>query len=200
MKKRLALLISGKGSNMERIIKNCGSGFINASVIFVASDRPEAPGLEKARSFEIPVQILPYREKGRHGAESSLLEKILRERIDLVVLAGFMRILSPWFVNQLAGKIINIHPSLLPAFPGAGSIERAWEAGVRVTGVTVHFVDEQVDHGPIIAQEPVRIGYDDTLESLERKIHDVEHRIYSRVLRDFSGKANLATFKRRQLV
>jgi phosphoribosylglycinamide formyltransferase-1 len=197
MKKRLTLLISGRGSNMERIIKNCNSGFINASVVFVASDRPEAPGLEKARSFEIPVQILPYREKGRNDAECSLLEKIIRERIDLVVLAGFMRVLSPWFVTRLAGKIINIHPSLLPAFPGKGSIERAWEAGVCVTGVTVHLVDEQVDHGPIIAQEPVRVGCDDTLESLERKIHDVEHRIYSRVLRDFSGKADLSAFRRR---
>ncbi|MGC9371706.1 MAG: phosphoribosylglycinamide formyltransferase [Thermovirgaceae bacterium] len=200
MKKRLALLISGRGSNMERIIKNCSSGFIDASVIFVASDKPEAPGLEKARSLEIPVQIIPYGEKGRHGAESSLLEKIIRERIDLVVLAGFMRVLSPWFVKQLAGKIINIHPSLLPAFPGTGSIERAWEAGVCVTGVTVHLVDEQVDHGPIIAQEPVRVDRDGTLESLHRKIHDVEHRIYSRVLRDFSGNGNLHAFRRRQPV
>ncbi len=200
MKKRLAVLISGKGSNMERIIKNCKSGFIDASVVFVASDRPEAPGLEKARSLETPALVLSYKETGKHGAESGLLEKIIRERIDMLVLAGFMRVLSPWFVNQLAGKIINIHPSLLPAFPGTGSIERAWKAGVRVTGVTVHLVDEQVDHGPILAQEPVRVGRDDTLESLERKIHDVEHRVYSRILRDFSRHGNLSAFRRRQLV
>ncbi|MFP4482095.1 MAG: phosphoribosylglycinamide formyltransferase [Thermovirgaceae bacterium] len=187
MKKRLIVLISGKGTNMEKIIKNCISGFIDATVVFVASDRPDAPGLEKARSFGTPDLVLPYGERDRQGAEIFLMEKIFEERADLLVLAGFMRVLSPGFVNRLARKIVNIHPSLLPAFPGRRSIERAWEAGVQITGVTVHLVDEKVDHGPILAQEPVRIEQVDTLESLERKIHNVEHRIYSRVLRDLAA-------------
>lgn len=187
MSKRLAILLSGKGSNMETIARNCAAGFIDASVSFVASDHSNAMGLEKARALGIPVLVLPYEEKGRAGAESCLLERFKQEETDLLVLAGFMRILSPWFVNQLRGKILNIHPALLPSFPGTNAIERAWKAGTKITGVTVHLVDEEVDHGPVLEQEPVRIDPEETLESLERKIHNVEHRLYSRVLREIAS-------------
>lgn len=197
MRKKLAVLISGRGSNMEKIAKNCMSGFLDAQVAFVASDTGDASGLEKALALGIPSIVLPYGDEGRTRAEERLLERVVLERIDWLVLAGFMKILSPVFIGKLKGKVVNIHPSLLPAFPGTRSIERAWEAGVQITGVTVHLVDEEIDHGPILAQEPVRVLGSDTLENLERKIHNVEHRMYSRVLRDLAS-GNLSIVERRK--
>ena len=199
MKKKLAILVSGTGSNMEEIAKNCIRSFINAEVAFVASDKADAAGLEKARYLGISTMLLPYLEESKGIAEKVLIDKILKEQVDWLVLAGFMRILSPGLVQKLSGKIVNIHPSLLPAFPGTQAIERAWNAGVKITGVTVHLVDEKIDHGQILAQEPVRVTGSETLESLERKIHDVEHRIYSRVLRDLVN-GNLSVTKRRKPV
>jgi len=199
MKKKLAILVSGTGSNMEEIAKNCIRGFINAEVTFVASDKSDAAGLEKARSLGISTMVLPYLKEGQESAEKVLIDKIIKEQVDWLVLAGFMRILSPGLVQKLSGKIVNIHPSLLPALPGTKAIERAWNAGVKITGVTVHLVDEKVDHGPILAQEPVRVSGSETLESLERKIHDVEHRIYSRVLRDLVNR-NLSVTEGRKPV
>lgn len=199
MKKKLAILVSGTGSNMEEIAKNCIRSFINAEVAFVASDKSDAAGLEKARYLGISTMVLPYLEEGKENAEKVLIDKILKEQVDWLVLAGFMRILSAGLVQKLSGKIVNIHPSLLPAFPGTKAIERAWNTGVKITGVTVHLVDEKIDHGQILAQEPVRVTGSETLESLERKIHDVEHRIYSRVLRDLVN-GNLSVTKRRKPV
>ena len=184
MKPRLAILISGKGTNMASIVDNCRSGLLNAEVAFVASDKPDAEGLLFAVQKKIATHILPNPERDWEGAEKHL-EGLLEEySAGWVVLAGFMRILSPRFVAPRMGRIVNIHSSLLPSFPGRDSIRAAYEKGVKVTGVTVHLVDEEVDHGEILAQEPVRIHPGDTLEMLEDRIHRVEHVLYTRTLID----------------
>lgn len=182
MKNRLAVLISGRGSNMIAIADNCRAGLLDAEISFVASDRPDAPGLSWARGMKIPVRILPYSSQGRESAEKWLDDLLDNTGTDWLALAGFMRILSPEFVAKRKGRVINIHPSLLPSFPGRNSIREAYDHGVKITGVTVHFVDELVDHGKIIAQEPVRILPDDTIEDLEERIHMTEHVLFSRAL------------------
>ncbi|MCF4150294.1 phosphoribosylglycinamide formyltransferase [Dethiosulfovibrio sp. F2B] len=183
----IGLLISGRGSNMDAILDRVESGDLKANVSFVASDRPGAPGLEKAAARGIKTELLPY-ENGKEAAEEHLHRLWRRHDLDWLVLAGFMRILSPGFVSSHAGRIVNIHPALLPSFPGAHGIEDAWNYGVKVTGVTVHLVDELVDHGTILSQMPVRVKPDDNMETLERRIHRAEHRQYWRTLEKlFSG-------------
>lgn len=184
MKPRLAILISGRGSNMASIVDNCRSGLLNAEVAFVASDNPEAGGLLSASQRKIPTYLLPYSPQGGDNAERRLEDLLEDHSVEWLVLAGFMRILSPRFVAPRMGRIVNIHPSLLPCFPGRDSIRAAYEKGVKVTGVTVHLVDEEVDHGEILAQEPVRILPGDTLETLEERIHQTEHVLYTRALID----------------
>ncbi len=182
MKNSLAILISGRGSNMMALVNNCGAGLLDADVSFVASDRPDAPGLSWAREREIPVRVLPYSTQGKKKAEECLDRLMKDTGTGWIALAGFMRILSPDFVAGRKGRIINIHPSLLPSFPGKNSIREAFEHEVKITGVTVHFVDELVDHGRIIAQEPVRMLPGDTIEDLEERIHRTEHVLFTRAL------------------
>jgi phosphoribosylglycinamide formyltransferase-1 len=154
----------------------------------VASDKKDALGIKKAREMGFETIILPYNE-GRARAEGHLNEKILSQSVEWIVLAGFMRILSSDFVGKYRDKIVNIHPSLLPAFPGTSAIKDSFEYGVKVTGVTVHLVDELMDHGPILSQREVRVEDSDTLESLEEKIHEAEHDLYWRTLKElFSGR------------
>ncbi len=179
---RIAILISGTGSNMDAILDRIDSGHLDSQVAFVASDRPDALGIAKAARRGIMTEILPYGE-GRAQGEARLVELCLQRKPDWLVLAGFMRIMSPSFVSSHQGRIINIHPALLPSFPGAHGIDDAWKAGVKVTGVTVHLVDELVDHGRILAQIPVRIKESDDLAKLEKRIHRAEHRIYWRTLK-----------------
>jgi len=163
-------------------------GSLEAEIAFVATDQPDAPGIDTAREKGLEVEFLPYGEEGRSSSEERLAELVRSRNVDLVVLAGFMKVLSPSFVSAHAGRILNIHPSLLPSFPGAHGIKDAWDHGVKVTGVTIHLVDEKVDHGPILAQEAVYIDGSDTLETLEDKIHKVEHELYWRTLREFIHK------------
>lgn len=134
------------------------------------------------------LEVVFYRRDGKTAAEEAIAKAVDETASDWIVLAGFMRILSPEFVRRFKGRIINIHPALLPAFPGAHGILDAWNAGVPETGVTVHIVDEEVDHGPILAQERVRRTPEDTLESLEAKIHAAEHQLYKRALKEFLEK------------
>ena len=182
-KLRAAILISGTGSNMEAIIRSCASGQLDADIVIVISDNPDAPGIKKARAAGIETFISRYgRGVPREESESETADVIMKRGVDWVVLAGFMRILSSGFVRMFKGRIVNIHPSLLQSFPGAHAIRDALEAGADFTGVTVHIVDELVDHGPIIAQEEVPILPNDTEESLAERIHEVEHRIYPRTL------------------
>ena len=181
---RIAILISGTGTNMEVLLKACASGELPANVVFVGSDKKTAKGLATAKNLGAETIYFDYKE-GRSAAEKVIADTVKARGAEWIILAGFMRILSPEFVREFSGKIINIHPALLPAFPGAHAILDAWEAGVSVTGVTVHIVDEEVDHGPILAQEEVHRLPDDTMETLEERIHRTEHKIYKAALKIF---------------
>ena len=179
---RIAILISGTGSNMEVILKACITGELPAEVSFVGSDNINARGLGTAAALGAPTRVFFYKRDGRNSAEEAIAKAVEETKTDWIILAGFMKILSPAFVKRFPDRIINIHPALLPAFPGAHGIRDAWEAKAGHTGVTVHVVDEEVDHGRILAQERVDILPDDTIEMLEEKIHRVEHRIYKETL------------------
>ena len=180
---RIAILISGTGSNMEALLKASISRELPAEVSFVGSDNPDAKGLKTAEALGAKTLVFDYKKLGRRDAEKSIANAVEETGSDWIVLAGFMKILSSDFVVRFPDRIVNIHPSLLPAFPGAHGIRDAWEAGAAYTGVTVHIVDEKVDHGKILAQERVDILPNDTAESLEERIHKVEHRIYKDTLK-----------------
>lgn len=181
---RMAILVSGRGTNMESICRKIRSGDLPAELTFIASDNPGSSGLEKAQKAGLRTEVLPYHRGNRNTAEEHLARLIKETDTEWIVLAGFMKILSSEFVRQHQGKIVNIHPSLLPSFPGAKGIEDAWNYGVKITGVTVHLVDEEVDHGIIIAQIPVMVEESDSIEDLEEKIHSVEHNIYWKTLKE----------------
>lgn len=193
---RIAILISGTGTNMHAILLAIKEGELDAIPVFVGSDKADAKGLAAAASLGVPVKVFPYKELGRVDAEAAIAGAVEESGAEWIVLAGFMRVLSPSFVRRFSGRIINIHPALLPLFPGAHGIRDAWEAGVPETGVTIHIVDEEVDHGPILAQEKVKREPDDTIETLEAKIHAVEHRLYKKTLREFFAKEHSATQRR----
>ncbi|HET7482137.1 MAG TPA: phosphoribosylglycinamide formyltransferase [Actinomycetota bacterium] len=177
---RIVVLISGSGSNMEAICDACEDGHIPASVTAVLADR-DCLGLQAAGKRDIPTEVVePGDYEDRDSWSHALLERVESYAPDLVVSAGFMRILSPEFVAAFQGRLINLHPSLLPAFPGAHGVREALEHGVKVAGSTVHFVDDQVDHGPIIMQEAVRVEQNDTETTLHERIKNVEHRLLPR--------------------
>ncbi len=182
--KSIAVLASGNGSNFQAIVEAVKKGEIKANLKLLVSDNPCAYCLERAVKAKVKVFIVDRRDfLSKRDFEEQIVRKLKSEKIDLVVLAGFMRILSPYFVRQYKNKILNIHPALLPAFKGARAIEDAFKYGVKVTGVTVHFVDEEVDHGPIILQEALKIYEKDTLKSLEQRVHRLEHKLYPQALR-----------------
>lgn len=180
---RIAILVSGTGSNMEVILKACIEGELPAEVSFVGSDNINAKGLSTAAALGASTRVFFYKRDGRRSAEEAIARAVDETGTDWIILAGFMKILSPEFVKRFPERIINIHPALLPAFPGAHGIMDAWEAKAGHTGVTVHIVDEEVDHGRILAQERVDILPHDTIETLEEKIHRVEHRLYKETLK-----------------
>lgn len=183
-----AVLISGRGTNMAAIAQAVTGGRLKAHLRFVASDNPEAAGLKIAEKMGFSAEILEYGTGGRAGAEEHLTELCMAEKVEWIVLAGFMRVLSPGFVAAYRGHIVNIHPSLLPSFPGRDGIGDAWKYGVKITGVTVHLVNEGIDSGPILAQKAVPVRVCDTLESLEKRIHRAEHDLYWKTLAAlFSG-------------
>jgi len=185
----IAVLISGTGSNLQALIDHADDGYRIAVVI---SDRSDAAGLGRAQAAGIPADVVPWSSYGDRGAFTDAVNTAARTSGAAgLVLAGFMRILGPSAIAEFPDAIINVHPALLPAFPGAHAVEQALEHGVRYTGVTVHFVDEQVDHGPIIAQEPVAILPDDNVESLHARIQTVEHVLLPRVVSAF-GRGELA--------
>lgn len=168
---------------MEAIISACRNGSLEAEIAIVISDNPKAAGLDKARSRGIKAVALPYgKEVPREENDAQIIEALRAERVEWVVLAGFMKVLTAGFIQAFPNKIVNIHPALLPSFPGAHAIRDALEAYADITGVTVHIVDEFVDHGPIIAQEEVPIFPGDTEDTLAARIHAVEHKLYPRTL------------------
>jgi phosphoribosylglycinamide formyltransferase-1 len=183
---RVVILGSGRGSNAEAILRAEREGRLGrAQVVAIFSDRPEARILELARSFGKPGHFLdpgPFKTKFSPEREAAWVDAIRAERPDLVVLAGFMRVIKEPILSAFAGRIINLHPSLLPSFPGLDGIGQAWRRGVKVTGCTVHVVTSEVDGGPILDQAVVRIEKSDTLESLEQKVHAAEHALLPAVV------------------
>lgn len=178
-----AVLASGNGSNVQAIIKAVKSKAIKAKLAVVISDKQDAYALVRARKAGVPaVFINPKDFSDRVSFDRALLKCLKEAEIDFVVLAGFMRILSAPFIQAFPNKILNVHPALLPAFKGARAIRDAFDLGVKVTGITVHFVDEEIDNGAVIAQEAVDIKPKDTLAKLEERIHKAEHRIYPKVI------------------
>jgi phosphoribosylglycinamide formyltransferase-1 len=192
-KMNLAVLASGYGSNLQAIIDAVDRGEISGRVKTVISDVEEAYALERARRHNIEaIYINPKDFPGRKAFNEAIAALLEEREIDLVVLAGYMRLLSPVIINKFRGKIMNIHPSLLPAFPGLEGAKQALDYGVKVSGCTVHFVDEGLDTGPVILQEAVPVYDDDTVESLHERIHRVEHRLYPRAIQLFiEGKLSI---------
>ena len=187
----IVILGSGRGSNAEAILKAQNAGLLGqARVVQIFSDRREAGILEHGKRFGMPACFLdpgPFKTKFDEAGEERYIEEIARRQPGLVVLAGFMRILKPRFIDAFAGRIINLHPSLLPSFPGLDAIGQAWRRGVKVTGCTVHYVTAEVDGGPILDQAVVRIESADTIESLEAKIHAAEHALLPAVIARLSN-------------
>lgn len=183
MSKRIGILLSGRGSNFEAIARNVKSGALDAEIAAVISNKPGAPGLEKAREFGFEALPLPSKGLDREAYDRQLIAALNERRVDLVCLAGYMRLLSPAFIRAFPERILNIHPSLLPAFPGLDAQHQAFEYGVKISGCTVHFVDEHLDNGPIVLQAAVPVRQDDTAETLAARILAEEHRIYSEAIR-----------------
>jgi len=183
--KNIAVLASGNGTNLQAIIDNIRKGVLRgARIVLVLSDQERAFALKRAQRVGIPCLYLdPGKFSGRAAYDRALAAELKKARVDIVVLAGFMRLLSPFFVRAYKNKILNIHPALLPAFKGVHSIRRAFSSGVKVTGVTVHFVDEEMDNGPIILQEAVTIGDTESIGCLEARIHRVEHKLTTRAIK-----------------
>jgi len=178
--KNLGVLFSGRGSNFEAIAKNVVSGRIHdARIAIVISNRADAGGLDRARELGIETLVLPSKGKAREEHDREVVTALQQHKVDLVCLAGYMRLLSPWFVKQFPQRILNIHPSLLPAFPGLEAQEQAFAYGVKIAGCTVHFVDEELDHGPIIVQRAVRVLESDDEKTLAARILEQEHIAYS---------------------
>jgi phosphoribosylglycinamide formyltransferase-1 len=184
MKKRIGVLLSGRGSNFEALADSVSAGRIpNSEIAIVLSNREGAPGIEKARARGIPAQAIPSKGLEREAYDKLVVAALRENNVDLVCLAGYMRLLSPHFVAAFPNRILNIHPSLLPAFPGLESQRQALEHGAKFSGCTVHFVDENLDAGPIILQACVPIEDRDTPESLAERILREEHRIYAEAVR-----------------
>lgn len=180
--KKLGILLSGRGSNFEAIARNVQAGKIPAEIAVVISNKPEALGLVRAAEMGLATRYIPSKGKEREAFDREVVAALREFDVDLVCLAGFMRILSPYFVREFSRRILNIHPALLPAFPGEDAQRQALEYGVKFTGCTVHFVDEGVDTGPIVCQSVVPVRDDDTVETLSRRILMEEHRIYSEAI------------------
>jgi phosphoribosylglycinamide formyltransferase-1 len=181
--KNLGILLSGRGSNFEAIAKNVAAGKIpDARIAVVVSNKLEAGGLETARQMGLPALCLPSKGKARELHDREVVAVLKDHQADLVCLAGYMRLLSPWFVQQFPQKILNIHPSLLPAFPGLEAQEQAFAYGVKVSGCTVHFVDEELDHGAIILQKTVPVLDNDDEHTLAERILEQEHIAYSEAI------------------
>lgn len=180
---RFAVFISGNGSNLQAILDACKRGEIKAEPALVVSNKPNAFGLKRAEQAGIKTVVFdPKNYTNKQSVDRDMVIYLKQEKIDFIVLAGYMRLLTPFFVKQYSNKIFNIHPSLLPAFKGVEGIKDAFTYGAKVTGVTVHFVNEKMDAGPIIMQEAVKITEEDTLATLEEKIHKAEHKIYPKVI------------------
>ncbi|MCC6888839.1 MAG: phosphoribosylglycinamide formyltransferase [Hyphomicrobiales bacterium] len=189
-RQRVAVLISGRGSNMLSLIEAARDQNYPAEIVLVVSNRPDAAGLAHAHSRGIATAMIDHTRYGkdREAFERALHEVLLAHRIDLVCLAGFMRLLTPWFVAQWEGRLLNIHPALLPAFKGLDTHARALAAGVKIHGATVHFVSAEMDSGEIVAKAEVPVRAGDTPESLAARVLEAEHRLYPQALRQVAER------------
>mgnify|MGYP001173881774 CR=1 FL=1 len=199
-KKRIVILISGSGSNMVNLVEHCQAGRINADVVAVIANKADAAGLAKAEKLGVVTECVPHHGyESREAYDQVLVERVQSYQPDLVILAGFMRILTPIFVSAFADRTLNIHPSLLPKYKGMHTHQRALDAGDTEHGVSVHFVTEELDGGPVILQAKVPIFEGDDVEDLQERVHEQEYRIYPLVVRWFcsdrlrllDGKAHL---------
>lgn len=181
--KKIGVLVSGRGSNLQALIDAARRGELGGEVAVVVSNVEGALGIERARQAGISAVFRDHRGKKREAFDAEIVEILQAHHVDLVCLAGFMRLLSPVFVRAFAGRIVNIHPALLPAFPGLDAQRQAWEHGAKVSGATVHLVDEGLDSGPIVAQEAVPVVSSDTPETLAARILEAEHRLYPKAVR-----------------
>ena len=181
--KNLGILLSGRGSNFEAIAKNVAAGKIpDARIAVVISNKPDAGGLEIAKRMGLEAVVIASKGKPREEHDREIVAALQQRKVDLVCLAGYMRLLSPWFVRQFPRRILNIHPSLLPSFPGLEAQEQAFAYGVKVSGCTVHFVDEELDHGAIIVQKTVPVLDTDDEHTLAARILEQEHVAYSEAI------------------
>ena len=181
--KNLGILLSGRGSNFAAIARNVAAGRIaDARIAVVISNKTEAAGLEIARRLGLTTLVIPSKGKQREEHDREVVAALQQHKVDLVCLAGYMRLLSPWFVQQFPRRILNIHPSLLPAFPGLEAQEQAFAYGVKISGCTVHFVDEELDHGAIIVQRAIPVLDTDDEHSLAARILEQEHIAYSEAI------------------
>ena len=181
--KRVGVLVSGRGTNLQALVEAARRGELGGEIAVVVSNVEAALGLERARTAGIPAVFRDHRGQKREAFDAGIVEILRTHHVDLVCLAGFMRLLSPVFVRAFPGRVVNIHPALLPAFPGLDAQQQAFEHGVKVTGATVHLVDEGLDSGPIVAQEAVPVVPGDTVDSLAARILEAEHRLYPRAVR-----------------
>jgi phosphoribosylglycinamide formyltransferase-1 len=182
--KNLGILLSGRGSNFEAIARNVANGTIsNAQIVVVISNKTGAEGIETAKRLGLAAQVIPSKGVPREDHDRAVVASLKEHGVDLVCLAGYMRLLSPWFVQQFPQRILNVHPSLLPAFPGLEAQEQAFAYGVKISGCTVHFVDEELDHGAIVVQKAVSVLPEDDEHTLAARILEQEHIAYSEAIR-----------------
>lgn len=176
---KIGVLLSGSGTNLQALIDDIAAGALNAEIVQVVSSRPDAYGIERAQAAGIPVLVMNktlYADA--EAADAQIVEALQAAGAEYIVMAGYMRKVTPVMLRAFPNRVLNLHPALLPSFKGAHAIRDAFEVGVKVTGVTVHFANEDYDKGPIVAQRAVEVAEDDTLEALEAKIHEVEHVLY----------------------
>ena len=191
---KIGILISGRGSNMVALVDAVAAGEIpDSQVSVVISNRADAAGLEKARERGVETVVIEQNGRTREEHDSSIIDELKKHGVELVCLAGYMRLLSPEFIRAFPNKIINIHPSLLPAFPGLDAQKQAFEAGVKITGCTVHYVDELLDHGPTILQCEVALLDDDTVETLSARILEQEHQLYVEAVKIWATETTEST-------
>jgi len=181
--KNLGILLSGRGSNFEAIAHNVASGKLDANIAIVISNKADAPGIEAARRRGLKALVIPSKGKAREEHDQLVVAALQEHKAELIVLAGYVRLLSPWFVQQFPNRILNIHPSLLPAFPGLDAQKQAFDYGVKVSGCTVHFVDADLDHGAIILQKTVPVLDSDDDRALAARILEQEHMAYTEAIR-----------------
>ncbi|MFH0840109.1 MAG: phosphoribosylglycinamide formyltransferase [Candidatus Omnitrophota bacterium] len=190
----IAVFVSGNGTNLQAIIDAVKKGYIKARIALVVSDNKEAYALKRAQKAGIETITLDARDfASKEDFDKEIIKNLKKRDIELVTLAGYMRLLTPYFIKEYRNRILNVHPALLPSFKGKNGVKDALDYGVKVTGPTVHFVTEDIDRGPIVSQAVVSIKDDDTENSLRERIHEEEHKIYTKAIKDFiEGKVKLA--------